>query len=80
MRLVVLGGSWAGKSTQAPRLGKFFNVPLVSTGETLREAIYGNSQDNIPILEYYDHRHRLLTINGDQSPEQVQQNILTLLG
>ncbi|MTJ30083.1 nucleoside monophosphate kinase [Aphanizomenon sp. UHCC 0183] len=198
MRLVVLGGSGAGKSTQAPRLGKFFNVPLVSTGETLREAIYGNSQDNtygelnnlvieakpyleqgelvpdemmiefikvrlkqpdvnngwilegyprtafqceeldflledlgqnldwaiylqvssavmvsrsvgrllpddqleivqrrvelfydsygalryrtIPILEYYDHRHRLLTINGDQSPEQVQQNILTLLG
>ncbi|MTJ48779.1 nucleoside monophosphate kinase [Dolichospermum sp. UHCC 0259] len=191
MRLVVLGGSGAGKSTQAQRLGKFFNVPLVSTGETLREAIYGNNQDNtydelndlvieakpyleqgelvpdemmiefikvrlkqpdvnngwilegyprtafqceeldflledlgqnldwaiylqvsaavmvsrsvgrllpddqleivqrrvelfydrtIPILEYYDRRHRLLTINGDQSPEQVQQNILTLLG
>jgi adenylate kinase len=33
-----------------------------------------------PILEYYDHRRRLLTINGDQSSEQVQQNILTLLG
>jgi adenylate kinase len=191
MRLVVLGGSGAGKSTQAQRLGKFFNVPLVSTGETLRDAIYGNSQDNtyhelndlvieakpylekgelvpdemmiefikvrlkqpdvnngwilegyprtafqceeldflledlgqnlnwaiylqvsaavmvsrsvgrllpddqleivqrrvelfydrtIPILEYYDRRHRLLTINGDQSPEQVQENILTLLG
>jgi adenylate kinase len=191
MRLVVLGGSGAGKSTQAQRLGKFFDVPLVSTGETLREAIYGNCQDNtynelndlvieakpyleqgelvpdemmiefikvrlkqpdvnngwilegyprtafqceeldflledlgqnldwaiylqvsaavmvsrsvgrllpddqleivqgrvelfydrtIPILEYYDHRRRLLTINGDQSPEQVQQGILTLLG
>lgn len=191
MRLVVLGGSGAGKSTQAQRLGKFFNVPLVSTGETLRDAIYGNSQDNtyhelndlvieakpylekgelvpdemmiefikvrlkqpdvnngwilegyprtafqceeldflledlgqnlnwaiylqvsaavmvsrsvgrllpddqleivqrrvelfydrtLPILEYYDRRHRLLTINGDQSPEQVQENILTLLG
>lgn len=30
----------------------------------------------IPILEYYGYRHRLLTINGDQSPEQVQQDIL----
>ncbi|MTJ15032.1 nucleoside monophosphate kinase [Anabaena sp. UHCC 0187] len=191
MRLVILGGSGAGKSTQAHRLGKFFDVPLVSTGETLREAIYGNSQNSayselndlvmeakpyleqgelvpdemmiefikvrlkqadvndgwilegyprtafqceeldflledlgqnlnwaiylqvsaavmvnrslgrllpddqpeivqrrvelfydrtIPILEYYDRRRRLLTINGDQSPEQVQQNILTLLG
>ncbi len=33
----------------------------------------------IPILEYYDYRQRLLTINGDQSPEQVQQDILQKL-
>ncbi len=33
----------------------------------------------IPILEYYDRRRRLLTINGDQLPELVQQNIVTLL-
>jgi adenylate kinase len=33
----------------------------------------------VPILEYYDYRHKLLTINGDQPPEQVQQNILTKL-
>jgi adenylate kinase len=34
----------------------------------------------VPILEYYDRRNRLLTINGDQSPEEVQQSIMTLLG
>jgi adenylate kinase len=33
----------------------------------------------VPILEYYDRRRRLLTINGDQLPEMVLQNILTLL-
>ncbi len=33
----------------------------------------------IPILEYYERRHKLLTINGDQSPEQVQQDLLKLL-
>jgi adenylate kinase len=30
----------------------------------------------IPILEYYGYGKRLLTINGSQSPEQVQQEIL----
>ena len=30
----------------------------------------------IPILEYYGYRKRLLTINGDQLPEQVEQEIL----
>lgn len=33
----------------------------------------------IPILEYYGYRKRLLTINGNQPPEQVQQEILQKL-
>jgi adenylate kinase len=33
----------------------------------------------IPILEYYSRRHRLLTVNGNQPPEQVQQDILQKL-
>ncbi|AFZ20286.1 adenylate kinase family protein [Allocoleopsis franciscana] len=33
----------------------------------------------IPILEYYGYRKRLLTINGDQLPEQVEQDILQKL-
>lgn len=33
----------------------------------------------IPMLEYYDYRQRLLTINADQSLEQVQQEILQKL-
>lgn len=33
----------------------------------------------IPILEYYDRRRRLLTINGDQSPQVVHHHILNLL-
>jgi adenylate kinase len=33
----------------------------------------------IPLVEYYDHRNKLLTVNGNQSPEQVQQDLLTLI-
>lgn len=33
----------------------------------------------IPILEYYGYRKRLLTINGDQLPEQVEQEIVQKL-
>ncbi|ARV60399.1 adenylate kinase [Nostocales cyanobacterium HT-58-2] len=192
MRLVILGGSGAGKSTQAQELCKYFDIPLISTSEILREAIgqspapqtanlsfttfsclsqpytetgelvpdemmirfiqtqlkqpnfnrgwvlegyprtafqaeeldfmldnLGQNLDwaiylqvpqavmvnrslggcplpddqpeivqrrveifydrTVPILEYYDRRRRLLTINGDQRPEVVQQNIVTLL-
>ncbi|WP_414527196.1 adenylate kinase family protein [Nodularia chucula] len=181
MRLMCLGGSGAGKTTQAQRLCEHFDIPKISTGEMLREAItnatdlgrhaepyvikgelvpdeimisiirwqlqqpkvnsgwvlegyprtafqaeeldfllddLGQKLDwaiylqvseavmvsrslgrslpddqpeivqrrvelfydrTVPILEYYDRRRRLLTINGDQSPDMVQQNILNLL-
>jgi adenylate kinase len=181
VRFVILGGSGSGKSTQAQRLCRHFDIPLISTGEIFGEAIANISsngrhvqpymekgelvpdettiefiltrlnQDDISagwvlegyprtalqaeeldfllddlhqkldwaiylqvpeavmvtrflgrslpddqpeivqgrvelfydrtmnILEYYDRRRRLLTINGDQLPEMVEQNILTLL-
>lgn len=181
MKLVILGGSGSGKSTQAEKLCRHFDIPQISTGEILRQAIanlsdlgchaqpyvtkgelvpdemmielirlrlkqpdvtggwvlegyprtafqaeeldfllddLGQKLDwaiylqvpeaimvsrslgrslpddqpeivqrrveifydrTIPILEYYDRRRRLLTVNGDQIPEMVQQNILTLL-
>ncbi|MEG4838070.1 nucleoside monophosphate kinase [Microcoleus sp. B9-D4] len=33
----------------------------------------------IPLLEYYEHRNKLLTIDGAQSPQQVQQDILKIV-
>ncbi|MCJ8279977.1 MAG: nucleoside monophosphate kinase [Rivularia sp. ALOHA_DT_140] len=181
MRFVILGGSGSGKSTQAQNLSKHFDVPIISTGEILRQAVskadelgrnahhavttgelvpdelmidlirnylrypelkngwvlegyprtafqaeeldfllddleqklnsaiylkvsesvmlnrsLERSQPDdqpeivqrrvelfydrtVPILEYYDRRHRLLTINGDQSAEAVKQNIISLV-
>lgn len=181
VRLVVLGGSGSGKSTQAQKLSIHFGIPTISTGDILRQAIskldelgrnaesfvkagelvpdeimidlirnrlrqndltrgwilegyprtafqaeeldfllddlgqkltraiylqvpeaimvnrsLGRSQPEdqlqivqrrvklfyertVPILEYYERRNRLLTINGDQSPQAVEENIITLL-
>ena len=39
MRLVILGGPGAGKGTQARRLCSYLHIPLISTGDILREAI-----------------------------------------
>ena len=37
-------------------------------------------QERLPLLlEYYSYHQRLLTINGEQAPEQVQQDILQKL-
>ena len=44
MRLVILGGSGSGKSTQAQQLCDRFEVPLVSTGDFLRDAVANNSE------------------------------------
>jgi adenylate kinase len=33
----------------------------------------------IPLLEYYEYRNKLLTVDGDQSPEKVQQDILKIV-
>jgi adenylate kinase len=47
--------------------------------EILQRRLDLYEERTMPILEYYEYRHKLLTINGDQSPEQVQQDILKVV-
>jgi adenylate kinase len=47
--------------------------------EIVQRRIHLFHERTIPMLEYYGYRQRLLTINADQSPEQVQHEILQKL-
>ena len=47
--------------------------------EILQRRIELFRDRTIPILEYYERRQKLLTVSGDQPPEQVQQEIVKML-
>ena len=39
MNLIFLGAPGAGKGTQAEKISEAFNIPQISTGNILREAV-----------------------------------------
>ena len=47
--------------------------------EILQRRLDLYHEQTIPILDYYEYRNKLLTIDGDRSPEQVQQDILKIV-
>nr|WP_275974401.1 nucleoside monophosphate kinase [Argonema galeatum] len=47
--------------------------------EIIKRRIQLFQERTIPILDYYEHRQRLLSIDGNQPPEKVQQDILQKL-
>lgn len=47
--------------------------------EILQRRLDLYHEQTLPILDYYEYRNKLLTVNGDRSPEEVQQDILKIV-
>ena len=54
MKLVLLGPPGAGKGTQAEKLAKNFNIPAISTGRIIRNAIADHTPAGIEAKAYID--------------------------
>ena len=63
MRMILLGPPGVGKGTQAMRLTKHFNIPQISTGDLLRQAIKNGSELGLSAKRFMD--------AGDLVPDDV---------
>lgn len=63
MKLILLGAPGAGKGTQAEVISKKLNIPTISTGNILREAIKNGTEIGLKAKEFMD--------NGKLVPDDV---------
>lgn len=68
MRLILLGAPGAGKGTQAEILSERYDIPTISTGNVLREAIYQGTPMGLEASE--------LIAKGKLVPDEVVNNIV----
>ena len=54
MRFILLGPPGAGKGTQAQFICKHFNIPQISTGDMLRQAIASKTQLGVEAKKFMD--------------------------
>ena len=69
MRLILLGPPGAGKGTQAAVLSRKYNIPHISTGDMLREAVKGSTDLGMKAKGYMD--------RGELVPDDIVTGITT---
>ena len=68
MRLIMLGAPGAGKGTQAEVLSEKLNIPTISTGAMIRQAIKNGTEVGLKAKEYID--------KGQLVPDEAIINII----
>ncbi len=66
--LILLGPPGAGKGTVGERLSKILNIPLISTGDLLRENLKGKTELGLKAKEYMD--------KGELVPDEIVISVL----
>lgn len=72
MKLVLLGPPGAGKGTQAEKLAKHYNIPTISTGRIIRNAISDNTSVGNEAKSYID---RGALVPDSMVVEMVQERL-----
>ena len=54
MKIILLGAPGAGKGTQAEKISQRLNIPAISTGFIIRQAIADQTQVGVMAKEYID--------------------------
>ena len=54
MRLIFLGAPGAGKGTQAERICEYLNIPTISTGNIIREALKSGTEMGLKAKSFMD--------------------------
>ncbi|MDM9382219.1 adenylate kinase [Chlorogloeopsis sp. ULAP01] len=67
-RLIFLGPPGAGKGTQAKKLAEYWNIPHISTGDILRQALKEQTPLGIKAQSYMD--------RGELVPDQLVQDMV----
>jgi len=63
VKLILLGAPGAGKGTQAARLAEEYNIPAISTGQIIREAIAAKTELGNKMKSFID--------KGELAPDDV---------
>lgn len=63
MKLILLGAPGAGKGTQAAKLAEEYNIPAISTGQIIREAIAAKTELGNKMKSFID--------KGELAPDDV---------
>ena len=75
IRLILLGGSGAGKGTQAARLAKRFSLPTLSTGDLMRDAMASEAAASAELAELAD-QARPYVERGELVPDSLMINFI----
>ncbi len=54
MKLIFLGAPGAGKGTQAEKVSEYLNIPTISTGNIIREALKNGTEMGLKAKSYMD--------------------------
>ena len=68
MKIILFGAPGAGKGTQAEKIAQKYNIPTISTGNIIREAIKQGTETGLMAKSYTD--------NGKLVPDEVVIGII----